>query len=61
MNRHEDHRVAMLADILLEWISDPYMEASDISDTVMDELRDLQEYHAKLAEKTAKVISFLGG
>ena len=51
----------MLADILLEWVSDPYIKASDISDTIMDELRELQDYHAKLAEKTAKVISFLGG
>jgi hypothetical protein len=61
MNRDEDHRTAMLADILLEWVSDPYIKASDISDTIIDELRELQEYHAKLAEKTAKVISFLGG
>jgi len=61
MNRDEDHRTAMLADILLEWVSDPYIKASDISDTIMDELRELQDYHAKLAEKTAKVISFLGG
>ena len=61
MKRHEDHRAAVLADILLEWISDPYIKASDISDTIMDELRDIQDYHAKQAEKAAKVISFLGG
>ena len=61
MKQKDDHRVAMLADILLEWISDPYVKASDISDTIMDELKDIQDYHAKQAEKAAKVISFLGG
>ena len=61
MKQKDDHRVAMLADILLEWISDPYIEASDISDTIIDELKDLRDYHAEQAEKAAKVISFLGG
>ena len=58
---YSDHRRTMLADVLLEMIGDDDLEASQISDTVMEELRDIHDYHAKLAEKTAKVISFLGG
>ena len=51
----------MLADILLEFVSDPYVEASEISDAIIDELSDIHDYHAEQAEKAAKVISFLGG
>ncbi len=57
----DDHRIAMLADILLEFIDDPTIEACDISDAVIGELRDIELYHSKRAEKAAKVISFLGG
>ena len=58
---YRDYQRAMLADILLEMIGDDDLEASQISDSVMEELRDIHDYHAKLAEKTAKVISNLGG
>ena len=51
----------MLADLLMEFIEDPDLEASEVSDSIMEELRDIHDYHAALAEKTAKVISYLGG
>ena len=58
---YEDHRKTMLADLLMEFIEDPDLEASEVSDSIMEELRDIHDYHAALAEKTAKVISYLGG
>ena len=61
MTPHTDHRKAMMADLLLDMIGDPFTEPSEISDTIIGELREIHDYHAKLAEKTAKVISFLGG
>ena len=61
MKQHNDYRSAMLADILLEFVSDPYVEASEISDAIIDELASIHDYHAEQAEKAAKVISFLGG
>ena len=36
-------------------------EASEVSDAIMEELRDIHDYHAAIAEKTARVISYLGG
>ena len=61
MKPHLDYRRSMLADVLMELIEDPSYEPSEVSDAIMDELRDIHEYHAKLAEKAAKVISYLGG
>lgn len=61
MTKYGDHRKAMLADLLLDMVGDPYTEPSEISDAIMGELREIHDYHAKLAEKAAKVISFLGG
>ena len=61
MKTYEEHRRMLLADVLLELIEDPDLEASEISDTIMEELRDIHEYHAAQAEKAAKVISYLGG
>ena len=61
MINYSDRRKAMLGDLFLDMIGDPYCEASEISETVIEELRDIHSYHAGLAEKAAKVISFLGG
>lgn len=58
---YRDHRKAMLADILMELIEDPDLEASEVSDAVMDELEDIHAFHSGLAEKTARIIKYLGG
>ena len=57
---YEDHRRTMLADILSEMIQDTD-NVSEVSDAIMDELRDIRDYHDALAEKTALLISYLGG
>jgi|TARA_R110001592_G_scaffold80079_2_gene238873 hypothetical protein len=61
MKAAHDHRVAMLADLLLDFISDPFTEASDISEAIIGELEEIHRYHQVQADKAAKVISFLGG
>ena len=61
MKTYQEHRRMLLAVVLLELIEDPDLEASEISDAIMDELEDIHAYHAERAEKAAKVIKFLGG
>ena len=56
-----DYRCTMIGDLLMELIEDPEVEASEISDAIMDELREIHDHHKAVVEKTAALISYLGG
>ena len=57
----KDHRVNMIGDLLSELLEDPDVQVSEISDGVMAELKEIHEHHALMAERTALLISYLGG
>ena len=56
-----DRRVSMIGDLMSELLEDPDIQVSEISDGLMEELKDIQRHHALMAERTALLISYLGG
>ena len=56
-----DYRIAMMGDLLGELIEDQSVQVSEISDGVMGQLKEIHDHHATMAERTALLISYLGG